>query len=285
MRPSRSGEGFAAAAAQLTSTDDLEENLTTCRRLAGDAAGQSVKLLVLPENFAFLGTHERDKLAVAEILDAASPGPIAATLIELARLHQMWIVGGGLPEKVPGEDGERAYNTAVVVSPGGEMVARYRKIHLFDIAIPGKAEFKESRCTAPGAAVVVAETGLARLGLSICYDLRFPELYRELALGGAEALLVPAAFTAHTGAAHWHTLLRARAIENQSYVIAAAQVGRHNPRRETYGHSLIVDPWGEVIAEVERGVGLAVAPIDLGELDRRRVEMPCFEHRVLGRRG
>lgn len=277
---------FTAAAAQLTSTEDLDRNLATCRELAGEAAKKSARLFVLPENFAFLGRHERDKMDVAERLEPAHPGKILSFLVEVARDHEMWVVAGGLPERLEevtkGGEKEKAYNTELVISPDGEIAARYRKIHLFDVAIPGKAELRESDATAAGAEVVVAETELANLGLSICYDLRFPELYRHMTSDlGAEILLVPAAFTAHTGAAHWHVLLRARAIENQCYVVAAAQTGRHNPRRESYGHSLIIDPWGTVIAEVEEGTGLAVADIDLAELDRRRRQMPCLEHRVL----
>jgi predicted amidohydrolase len=272
---------FLAAAAQLTATDDLAGNLTTCRRLAGDAAARGVRLLVLPECFAFLGASEGDKLAVAETLDPAHPGPILACLFEIATRHRLWLVAGGLPERLEGEPG-KAGNTCVVVSPAGELAARYRKIHLFDVAIPGKAEFRESNTTAAGRELVTVDTPLGRLGLSICYDLRFPELYRALTLAhGAEIVVVPAAFTAHTGAAHWHVLLRARAIENQCFVVAAGQVGQHNPKRATYGHSLIVDPWGEVVAELPTGAGLAVAEIDLARLAKVRAEMPCHAHRVL----
>jgi predicted amidohydrolase len=272
---------FLAAAAQLTATDDLAANLTTCRRLAGDAAARGVKLLVLPECFAFLGASEGDKLAIAETLDPAHPGPILACLVEIAARHRLWVVAGGLPERLEGEPG-KAGNTCVVVSPAGELAARYRKIHLFDVAIPGKAEFRESNTTAAGRELVTVDTPLGKLGLSICYDLRFPELYRALTLQhGAEIVVVPAAFTAHTGAAHWHVLLRARAIENQCFVVAAGQVGQHNPKRATYGHSLIVDPWGEVAAELPTGTGLAVAEIDLARLAKVRAEMPCHAHRVL----
>jgi predicted amidohydrolase len=277
---------FTAAAAQMTAGDDLERNLATCRELAAEAAKRGAALLALPENFAFLGLRETDKFAVAEAIDPGSPGPILDTLIDVATAHNMWVVAGGMAERLEGEEQServsRVYNTCLVLDPSGAIHTRYRKIHLFDIAIPGKAEFRESDSTAPGADVAVADTDLARLGLTICYDLRFPELYRELAFGrGAEILFVPAAFTAHTGAAHWHTLLRARAIENQCYVVAPAQGGRHNPKRESYGHALVIDPWGQVLAEVTDGTGLAVAEIDLAELDRVRREMPCREHRVL----
>ncbi len=262
----------------MTAGSDLAANLEVCRRLALQAAQAGARLLVLPECFAFLGEHERDKAAVAEALDAPAPGPILATLIEMARAHSLWIVGGGMPERVDG-DSERTYNTLVVVTPDGKLAARYRKLHLFDVNIPGKATLRESDSTAGGDEIVAVETEVGVLGLSICYDVRFPELYRELALGrGAELLLVPAAFTAHTGAAHWHTLLRARAIENQCFVIAAAQVGRHNAKRESYGHALIYDPWGELLGERAEGTGIVTADIDLARVTQVRERMPCATH-------
>jgi predicted amidohydrolase len=279
---------FLAAAAQMTASDDLSANLRICKALAADAAARGASLFVLPECFAFMGSSEADKLAVAETLDPAKPGPILFTLLDIATRYRQWVVGGGMPEKLEGDEGSRggtprrAGNTCVVVSPDGEVAARYRKIHLFDVAIPGKAEHKESASTAPGREVVTVETPLGRLGLSVCYDLRFPELYRALALDhGAEVLIVPAAFTAHTGAAHWHVLLRARAIENQCFVVAAGQVGVHNPKRATYGHSMVIDPWGTPIAELADGAGVVVAEIDPDALARVRREMPCASHRVL----
>jgi predicted amidohydrolase len=279
--------GFVAAAVQLTATADLRANLNTCRELCRRAADRGASLVVLPECFAYLGESEGDKLAVAEIVDPARPGPILEAIRAMARDMRVWLVAGGLPERMQGETTSegavtRVYNTALVLSPEGEITATYRKIHLFDIAIPGRAMFRESESTAPGNERVVAETPLGRLGLSICYDLRFPELYRDLAVRrGADVLIVSAAFTAHTGAAHWHTLLRARAIENQCYVIAAAQTGRHNPKRETYGHSLIIDPWGTVIDEVAEGVGIAVATIDPAVVEQTRAEMPCLQHQTM----
>ncbi len=272
---------FVAAAAQLTSKTSIDENLTTCARLAADAAARKAKLLVLPECFAFIGETIEARHAIAERLDTSAPGPILKALVEIAKTYQMWIVAGGLPEATDEVGPELAYNTCLVLSPAGEITCRYRKIHLFDVDIPGKAQFKESSFTTAGEDVVVAETALAKLGLTICYDVRFPELYRKLASQGAQILLVPAAFTAHTGEAHWHTLLRARAIENQCFVIAAGQVGQHNKKRETYGHSLIIDPWGETLAECKQGVGLAVAEVDPGRLSAVRERMPCHQHRVL----
>ncbi len=279
---------FKAAAAQMTSGDDLLTNLATCRDLAKKAGDQGVRLLVLPECFAFIGERLADKFTIAEAIDESAPGPILAALVEIAMTNKLWLIAGGMPERVDDEldlapsELSRAYNTALVLNPEGQISHRYRKIHLFDIAIPGRAEFRESDSTAPGTEVAVAETELANIGLSICYDLRFPELYRQMALNhGAEIIVVPAAFTAHTGAAHWHTLLRARAIENQCYVIAAGQAGRHNDKRESYGRSLIIDPWGTVIAERETGTGLAIAEIETSAVEKTRQEMPCLEHQVI----
>ncbi|HWN68408.1 MAG TPA: carbon-nitrogen hydrolase family protein, partial [Haliangium sp.] len=231
---------FRVAALQMCASSDLAANLATCRQRAAEAADRGAALLVLPENFAFLGAADGDRLAVAEALDPAAPGPILSALADMATRHGLWIVGGGMPEAIPaGVAAERVdalagktYNTCVVVDPRGALVASYRKIHLFDIDLPGRAVHRESRSTAPGDQPVVCPTPLARLGLSVCYDLRFPELYRELVVrGGAQVLLVPAAFTVPTGTAHWHVLLRSRAIENQCYVVAAAQAGQHNERR------------------------------------------------------
>jgi predicted amidohydrolase len=268
------------AAVQLCSTDDLHANLATCRRLGDQAGAAGATLIVLPECFAFLGRREGDKMAHAEALDPARPGPILACLLDLAERHRAVVIGGGMPEIVPG-DPRRAYNTAVVVAPGKGVVARYRKLHLFDVDIPGGATLRESDGTAPGTeALVVAAAGL-RLGVTICYDVRFPELYRRLWQGGgADVLLVPAAFTAHTGRAHWELLLRARAIENQAYVVAAAQWGRHNEKRESHGHTMVVDPWGQIVGERAEGDGVVLATIDRELLAKTRRNMPCAMHAV-----
>ena len=273
--------GFRVGAVQMCATEDVAANLARAADLTAAAAEQGAELVSLPECFAFIGRRMADKLPLAESLEGG--GPIVDAVREMARRSQVWLAAGGLPERAePEEEGRRVYNTFLLCDPAGETRAVYRKIHLFDVAIPGRAELKESATTAPGGDVVVAETPMARLGLSICYDVRFPELYRQLASrGGAEVLMVPAAFTAHTGAAHWHTLLKARAIENQCYLVAAAQHGRHNPARESFGHSIVVDPWGVVLAEVESGDGVAVATIDPGQLATVRQQMPCHAHRVL----
>ena len=271
-------------AVQLRSGSDLAANLATCKQLIDRAVADGSQLVVLPECFAFLGRGEGDKLAITESFDpAGGAGPIAGMLREAATKHGIWIVGGGTPETVPG-DAKRTYNTALVVAPSGELVARYRKIHLFDVDIPGGATLRESDATAPGADLVVVPIAGAPVGISICYDVRFPELYRQLVVArGAEVLLVPAAFTAHTGAAHWHVLLRARAIEEQAYVVAAAQWGRHNEKRESYGHSMIIDPWGTILGEQPDGDGVVVTTLVGAAVAKRRTQMPVLAHAVLWR--
>lgn len=269
------------AAIQLCSTADLTANLATCRALSERAVSDGARVIVLPECFPFLGHGERDKLAIAEDLDRG--GPIVGMLRELAAKYGVWMIGGGMPEVVPG-DPERTYNTAVVLDPAGALVARYRKIHLFDVEIPGGAVLKESAATCAGDRRVTVDIDGAKVGLSICYDVRFPELYRALVKNdGAEILLVPAAFTAHTGAAHWHLLLRARAVEDQAYVIAAAQWGMHNAKRESYGHTLAIDPWGTVIGEQAEGDGVVITTLDGAVVAKRRTQMPCLAHAVLWR--
>ena len=268
-------------AVQMCSSDDLATNLATTRRLVGEAAARGAQLVVLPECFSFLGRHEGDKLRIAETYASDARGPILSTVRELATLHGVWIVGGGTPERIEA-DPARTYNTAIVVDPVGALVARYRKIHLFDVDIPGGATLRESDATAAGDELVVVAIGGAPVGLSICYDLRFPELYRCLVKDrGAQVLLVPAAFTAHTGAAHWHLLLRARAVEDQSWVVAAAQWGQHNEKRASYGHALVCDPWGTLVGERPDGDGVVVATLDSATVDKRRTQLPSLRHAVL----
>jgi len=266
-------------AVQMRSTDDLAANLATTRTLTARAAAEGAKLVVLPECWAFLGRGEGDKLPIAE--DLAGDGPMMTTLRELATRHDIWVVAGGTQERIPG-DPRRTYNTAAVIDPRGALAARYRKIHLFDVDIPGGATLRESDATAAGDELVALPIEGATVGLTICYDVRFPELYRSLVKDrGADVLLVPAAFTAHTGAAHWHLLLRARAVEDQAWVVAPAQWGKHNEKRESYGHTLISDPWGVVVGEQAEGDGVVVHTLDGATVEKRRTQLPSLRHAVL----
>ncbi|MBP9086474.1 MAG: carbon-nitrogen hydrolase family protein [Kofleriaceae bacterium] len=267
------------AAVQMTATENLIGNLSACTQAIAQAAAEGAQIVTLPECFAFLGLVEGDKRAAAESLDGP-PGRILSTLSNAASKAGVWIVGGGMPESVA-NDPLRTYNTAVVINAQGQLTARYRKLHLFDVDIPGGAVLKESSNTAAGDAVVVTEIAGVPMGLSICYDVRFPELYRQLTVRGAEVLLVPAAFTAHTGQAHWHLLLRARAVENQAWVVAPAQTGQHNTKRSSFGHSLVSNPWGDIVAELASGPGVIYADIDGDTVAQRRQQMPCLQHAKL----
>jgi predicted amidohydrolase len=263
-----------AAAIQMTSTGDVEGNFETAERLVGLAAARGAQLVGLPENFAFLRS---EGVAVPE--PQALDGPWVRRMADLARRLRLTLLLGSLPEKVEGDT--RVANTCVLLGPGGETLAVYRKIHLFDIDLPGLEHLKESRAVRPGDAVVVAGTPAGRIGLSICYDVRFPELYRRLTREGARILAVPSAFTDRTGKDHWEVLLRARAIENLAYVFAPAQVGHHGAGRASHGHAMIVDPWGTILDEVAAGEGFALAELDLDRQDRIRRELPALDHRRL----
>jgi predicted amidohydrolase len=254
----------------MRSTADVEANLSQAEALGEQAVQDGADLVAFPENLAFL--REGSAVPEAEGLD----GAIVTRLRSLARRWRRHLLAGSVPERIEGE--ARLHNTSLLLSPKGEIAAVYRKLHLFDVRIRGRAVFEESRLVAPGNDVVVADTPLGKLGLSICYDLRFPELYRRLVRGGAQVLLVPSAFTAYTGAAHWTVLLRARAIENQCFVVAPAQWGRHSPERQSYGHTCVVDPWGRVVASRARGTGVVLATVDLEAVARTRREMPCLTH-------
>ena len=264
-------ERVTAAVVQMTSTTDVEHNLATAEELVTRAAGQGARLVTLPENFAFLRS-EGQPVPDAQPLD----GPWVQRMAELARRHAITLLLGSLPERVEGDS--RVRNTSVLLGPDGATLAAYRKVHLFDIDLPGMEHLKESRSVAPGSEVVVADTPAGRLGLSICYDLRFPELYRALAQRGARVLCVPSAFTERTGKAHWEVLLRARAIENLAYVLAPAQVGHHGGGRASHGQAMIVDPWGTVLAQVPDGEGVALAELDFARLERLRRELPALSH-------
>jgi predicted amidohydrolase len=264
------------AALQLNSQADPQQNLDACRRLVARAKSRGAEVVLLPENFAYFGP-EAEKRRLAEPLDG---GSVTGALRDMARENALCVIGGGFPERTA--DALRPHNTLLVVGPDGADIAVYRKIHLFDVELGGGGSYAESDATSAGSAIAVAEVAGFKLGLSICYDLRFPELYRALSQQGAEVLLVPAAFTLHTGKDHWHVLLRARAIEAQAFVVAAAQQGAHPGGRQTYGHSLIVDPWGTVIAEASDGVGLVTATLERSRLEAVRRSLPSLTHRRLG---
>jgi predicted amidohydrolase len=264
-----------AAAVQMTSTADVEKNLAAAEALVERAMARGATFVGLPENFAFLRA-EGEPVPEAQALD----GPWVSRMAALARRLGITLLLGSLPERVPGD--RKVRNTSVLLGPDGSTLAAYRKIHLFDIDLPGMEHLKESRAVVPGEELVVAQAPFGSIGLSICYDVRFPELYRELARRGARVLAVPSAFTERTGKAHWEVLLRARAIENLAYVIAPAQVGHHGGGRTSHGQALIVDPWGSVLAQVADGEGVAVAELDFERQDRLRRELPALQHRRLG---
>ncbi len=264
------------AVVQLNVQDDVSENLARVRHWIAQAAAAGAQLVALPENFAFMG-EEAKKRELAERLDGAFPGPILATLAESAAKHGVWVVGGGMPEK--SDDLARPYNTSVLVDPRGGIASTYRKVHLFDVSLPDGTLHRESAATSAGSEPITVEVLGVRLGMSVCYDVRFPELYRRLVDQGARVVTIPSAFTLTTGKDHWHVLLRARAIENQVYVLAPAQQGKHPRGRQTYGKSLIVDPWGEVIAQCSEGEGFATATLDFVYQDRVRTALPSLLHR------
>jgi predicted amidohydrolase len=262
---------YLAAAIQMTAGNDKPANLERAERLVRVAAARGANLVALPEVFNWRGKRPEQATA-AETLDGESLGMMARLACEL-RIH---IVAGSITER--GEDNSRSYNTSVLIGPDGGRLAVYRKIHLFDVDLPGRVTVRESDSKIAGADVVCAETPVGAIGLSICYDLRFPELYRRLAFAGARILMVPSAFTFPTGEAHWEPLIRARAIENQAYVIAPAQFGPNVYGYSDYGNSMIVDPWGRVLARAADQEGVVVAPIDLEYQDRVRSELPALKH-------
>ncbi|NLG75675.1 MAG: carbon-nitrogen hydrolase family protein [Xanthomonadaceae bacterium] len=265
------------AAIQMNSLANVEANLASARSLLEQARARGVKLAALPENFPIMGRREADKLEAAEAL---GEGPIQAFLSRCARDLGMWIIGGTVPIRSETRPGKVAA-ASLVFDDAGRFVARYDKIHLFDVNLPDREErYHESATIAAGSKPVVVTTPFGRIGLSVCYDVRFPELFRHLLAEGAQILCLPAAFTAATGRAHWETLIRARAIENLCYVIAPAQSGMHESGRETWGDSMIVDPWGHVLDRVrEVGAGLAVAEIDLTLQQQVRERFPSLSHR------
>lgn len=273
---------YLAACVQLRCTTDTEANLARAEALIRRAASMGASLIATPENTPFLGPQFH-KISLAEGLD----GPTASRLQGLAAELGVHLLVGSLAERHVLPDGrvdeKRCYNTSVLYGPTGDRIAHYRKMHLFDVDVPGGLTIKESDSIVPGEQVVCAETPLGRIGMTICYDLRFPEMYRALVDQGADIIAVPSAFTLTTGKDHWHTLLRARAIETQCWVLAPGQWGTHDAggKRNSYGHSLIIDPWGAVVADKGQGEGLALAEIDLKRTAAVRQSIPLRDHRRL----
>jgi predicted amidohydrolase len=284
------------AVGQMNSGNDVEANFKVAQTFVEKAASRKAAMLCLPECFAYLGAAS---VPTGNTVPMAEPltGPLMSKYCGLARKHNIWLSLGGFQEKSDKPD--KQYNTHVIVNNQGNIVSSYRKIHLFDVDIPNGNSHRESSYTTPGNQIVTCDSPVGKLGLTVCYDMRFPELYASLAKAGAQILMVPAAFTLRTGLAHWHILLRARAIENQCFVVAAAQAGVHNPNvtvpvdkevkedkeakkpgplRESYGHACVIDPWGTVIAEASDGVGLTFAEIDLEKITQIRTAMPVSQH-------
>ncbi|MGA2861602.1 MAG: carbon-nitrogen hydrolase family protein [Steroidobacteraceae bacterium] len=277
MASTVSTEPVKVAALQMTSAADVAVNLEAAARLLAEARAAGARVAVLPENFSFMGLRDVDKRAIAE---PDGDGPVQRFLSQQARELGLWIVGGTTP--IAQEAGGRIAAACLVYGDDGRRAARYDKMHLFDVDIPGRAEsYRESANIAPGSRAVLVPTPAGLLGLSVCYDMRFPELYRQLSAAGAQWFTMPSAFTVPTGRAHWEVLLRSRAIENLSYVVAAAQWGRHANGRETYGDSLIVDYWGTVLARLSAGSGVVIAELDLVAQTETRRNFPALTHRLL----
>ena len=262
------------AALQMVSAPNLARNLADAGALIAQAAADGAQLVLLPEYFCFMGFKDTDKVALRE---TPGDGPIQNFLADAARRNNVWVVGGTLPLVAP--EATRVMNTTLVFDAQGQQVARYDKIHLFSFS-KGQDQFDEARTIRPGEQVRTFDSPAGRVGLSVCYDLRFPELYR--ALGDCALMLVPSAFTYTTGRAHWELLLRARAVENQCYVLAAAQGGTHETGRRTWGHSMLIDPWGEPVAQREEGPGVVAGFVDPQRIAEVRQSLPALRHRVLG---
>ena len=264
---------YLAAAVQMTASSSKEENLAKAETFVHLAAERGAAFIVLPEVFSWRGQRSEEPAQLEPI-----PGPTSERFAALARSLDIHLLAGSFLEQTTEE---RAYNTSLLFSPAGEILAQYRKIHLFDIDIPGQVSMKESDTKKPGQEVITSKTALGTVGLSVCYDLRFPELYRQLADNGAELICVPAAFTFPTGAAHWEPLLRARAIENQAYLIAPNQIGKNVHGFADYGNSMIIDPWGKIVARAPDKECFIMAEIDRDYLEKVRRELPCLAHRRL----
>ena len=263
---------FEVAAIQMMATDDKAANLAEAEHWIRQAVADGAKLVALPEVFIWRGENKKERTAAEPI-----SGPTSTAMAGLARELGVSLLAGSILEEIPGSD--KAFNTSLLFDPAGKLVAAYRKIHLFDVDLANGVSARESNTRACGDSVVVAKTELCNMGLSVCYDLRFAELYRELSRREAQLIFIPSAFTAYTGSAHWEPLLRARAIENQVYVIAPNQFGKNPQSFETHGHSMIIDPWGRVLDVLPDGAGYIIADVDLDYLTQVRGELPCLSHR------
>ena len=263
------------AAIQMVSSDVLNENLELAQKLIAEAASKGAKLVTLPENFPLMGKEDSERLVIREI---DGEGPIQSFLAEQANRHQIYLLGGTIP--LASGNPDKVLAASLLYQPNGECIAHYNKIHLFDVLVDESTEesYKESNTFEAGNEIVVAQTEIGNIGLSVCYDLRFPELYRKMHKDNVQIITAPSAFTATTGEAHWESLLKTRAIENLCYVIASNQGGTHVNERETWGHSMIVDPWGTILASVEKGPGVAVATIDLEKQIKLRKLFPALSH-------
>ena len=264
-----------AAAIQMTSGRDVQQNLAEARRLIQIAVDQDAQLVVLPENFSFLGATDAERIAAVEPF---ARGPAQQFLAEQAQAHQIWLVGGTIPIR---EADDRACSRSLLFAPDGRYVAHYDKIHLFDVDVPGRESerYRESQTTLAGTRVVIAATPLARIGMTVCYDIRFPALFHRLSVEGMDILVVPAAFTVPTGRVHWQPLLQARAIESMVFVVAAGQWGEHAGGRKTYGHSMVIGPWGDILAVQDEGPGVVCADLDMIRLKQLRESFPVLQHR------
>jgi deaminated glutathione amidase len=265
---------FRVAAIQMLASDNKAANLEEAVRWIRKAAADGARVIALPEVFIWRGENKNERGSAEPV-----PGPTTETMANLARELQIYLLAGSILEAIP--DSHKAYNTSLLLGPQGQLLASYRKIHLFDVDLANGVSARESDTRAFGDTVVVANTELCPMGLTICYDLRFPELYRALVKQGAQLVFVPSAFTSYTGEAHWETLVRARAIENQVYVIAPGQFGKNPKSFATHGHSMIVDPWGKILAELADGPGMIMAEVDLDYLIKVRAELPALNHRKL----
>lgn len=263
------------AAIQMASGPQVSANLLEAEKLIAEASKSGAKLVALPENFAIMGMHESDKVKVRE---EDGHGPIQDFLSTVAKKHGVWVVGGTIP--LAADDPNKVRAACLIYDNHGKRVARYDKVHLFDVSVPDSSEeYRESDSVEAGSESCVIDTPFGKLGIAVCYDLRFPEFFRPMSQRSLDIIVIPSAFTAKTGAAHWEVLLRARAIENLSYVIAPNQGGFHKNGRQTYGHSMIIDPWGVVLDCYKTGSGFVCADIDKSRLEKTRTSFPVLEHR------